>query len=102
MAVKITISFSDPEDPDAFVDHYVTTHVPLVEALPGLRAFEYGRALTNFDGSPATAFWVISMTFASEDAMHAAFASDAGKATIADMPNYRAGSRQSVVSEVQE
>jgi uncharacterized protein (TIGR02118 family) len=101
MAVKITISFSDPEDPDAFVEHYVTTHVPLVEALPGLGAFEYGRALTNFDGSPPTAFWVISMTFDDEDAMHAAFASDAGQATIADMPNYRAGSRQSVVSEVQ-
>jgi uncharacterized protein (TIGR02118 family) len=100
MAVKITISFSDPEDPDAFVDHYVNTHVPLVKSLPGLRAFEYGHALTNFDGSPPSAFWVISMTFDSEEAMHAAFASEAGQATVADMPNYKAGSRQSVVSEV--
>ena len=100
MAVKITISFSDPDDPDAFVEHYLNTHVPLVKALPGLRAFEYGHALTNFDGTPPTAFWVISMTFDSEDAMHAAFASEAGQATIADMPNYRAGSRTSVVSEV--
>ena len=101
MPVKITISFSDPEDPDAFVSHYVGTHVPLVNALPGLRAFEWGRALTNFDGSPPDAFWVISMTFDDEDAMHAAFASEAGQATIADMPNYKAGSRTSVVSEVQ-
>lgn len=99
--MKITISFFDPEDPDAFVDHYVNTHVPLVNALPGLRAFEWGRALTNFDGSPPDAFWVISMTFDSEDAMRAAFAGDAGRATIADMPNYKAGSRVSVVSEVQ-
>ena len=51
MPVKITISFSDPEDPDAFVSHYVNTHVPLVNDLPGLRAVEWGRALTNFDGS---------------------------------------------------
>jgi uncharacterized protein (TIGR02118 family) len=101
MAVKITISFSDPEDPEAFVEHYVTTHVPLVNALPGLRAFEWGRALTNFDGSPPDAFWVISMTFDSEEAMHAAFASEAGQKTVADMPNYKAGSRVSVVSEVQ-
>jgi uncharacterized protein (TIGR02118 family) len=100
MAVKITISFFDPEDPHAFIQHYLNTHVPLVNALPGLRAFEYGHALTNFDGSPPDAFWVISMTFDSEDAMHAAFASDAGKATIADMPNYKAGARTSVVSEV--
>ena len=100
MAVKITISFSDPEDPDAFVDHYVKVHVPLVQALPGLRAFQWGRVLTNFDGSPPEQFWSISMTFDSEEAMHAAFASEAGQATVADMPNYKAGSRQSVVSEV--
>jgi uncharacterized protein (TIGR02118 family) len=98
MAVKITINFSDPVDPDAFVDHYV--HVPLVQALPGLRAFEYGRALTNFDGSAPEVFWSISMTFDDEAAMHAAFASPEGKATMADMPNYPHGSMKSVVSEV--
>jgi uncharacterized protein (TIGR02118 family) len=65
MAVKITISFFDPEDPHAFIQHYLNTHVPLVNALPGLQAFEYGHALTNFDGSPPEAFWVISMTFES-------------------------------------
>ena len=101
MPVKITISFSDPEDTDAFVSHYVDTHVPLVNDLPGLRAFEWGRALTNFDGSPPDAFWVISMTFDSEQALRDAFASEAGAKTIADMPNYKAGSRVSVVSEVQ-
>ena len=101
MPVKITINFSDPQDPDAFVRHYVGTHVPLVNALPGLRAFEYGRALTNFDGSPPEVFWVISMTFDDEAAMHAAFESPEGKATMADMPNYVAGSMKSVVSDVQ-
>jgi uncharacterized protein (TIGR02118 family) len=101
MPVKITINFADPEDPDAFVDHYVKVHVPLVQALPGLRAFQWGRVLTNFDGSPPEQFWSISMTFDSEEAMHAAFASDEGKATMADMPNYKAGSMKSTVSEVQ-
>jgi uncharacterized protein (TIGR02118 family) len=61
-------------DADAFVRHYVHVHVPLVKALPGLRAFEYGRALTNFDGSEPEVFWSISMTFDDEAAMHAAFA----------------------------
>ena len=75
--------------------------MPLVNDLPGLRAFEWGRALTNFDGSPPDAFWVISMTFDSEQALRDAFASEAGAKTIADMPNYKAGSRVSVVSEVQ-
>jgi uncharacterized protein (TIGR02118 family) len=101
MPVKITISFSDPEDPEAFVRHYVDVHVPLVNALPGLRAFEWGRALTNFDGSPPDVFWVISMAFDDEAAMHAAFDSPEGRATMADMPNYPAGSMKSVVSEMQ-
>ena len=74
--------------------------MPLVNDLPGLHAFEWVAA-TNFDGSPPDAFWVISMTFDSEQALRDAFASEAGAKTIADMPNYKAGSRVSVVSEVQ-
>ena len=72
MPVKITISFSDPVDPRVR-QHYVNVHVPLVNDLPGLRAFEWGRALTNFDGSPPDVFWVISMTFDSEQALRDAF-----------------------------
>ena len=102
MAVKITITFWSPEDPDAFVRHYVGTHAPLVEALPGLRAYDFGRALTNFDGSPADAFWVVSLTFDSADAMHASFASPAGQKTTADMANFITGPMKSIVSEVQD
>jgi uncharacterized protein (TIGR02118 family) len=100
MPVKITITFGPPEDPAAFEHHYVGTHAPLVHDLPGLRAYEYGRALTNFDGSATDAFWVVSLTFDSEDAMHAAFASPAGQKTTDDMSNFITGSMTSVVSEV--
>ncbi len=100
MPVKITITFWSPEDPAAFERHYVETHAPLVKELPGLRAYEYGRALTNFDGSEPDAFWVVSLTFDDEAAMHAAFASSAGQKTTADMPNYLTGPMKSVVSEV--
>jgi uncharacterized protein (TIGR02118 family) len=100
MPVKITISFFDPEDPHAFIQHYLNTHVPLVNALPGLRAFEYGHALNNFDGSPPDAFWVVSLTFDDEEAMRASFASPAGQQTVVDMPNFITGPMTSVVSEV--
>ncbi len=90
----------DPEDPDAFVSHYVNTHVPLVNDLPG-RAFEWGRALTNFDGSPPEAFWVISMTFDSEEALRTPSPARRGRRRSPTWPNYKAGSRVSVVSEVQ-
>jgi uncharacterized protein (TIGR02118 family) len=98
--VKITITFGPPADAEAFERHYVDTHAPLVRALPGLRAYEYGRALTNFDGSEPDAFWIVSLTFDDTDAMHAAFASAPGQKTIDDMPNFITGSMVSVVSEV--
>jgi len=100
MPVKITITFGPPADPAAFERHYVNTHAPLVKAIPGLRAYEYGRALANFDGSPPDAFWVVSLTFDDVDAMHASFASPAGRNTSADMPNFITGTMRSVVSEV--
>jgi uncharacterized protein (TIGR02118 family) len=100
MTVKITITFGMPTDPAAFERHYVETHAPLVRVLPGLRAYEYGRALTNFDGSAPDAFWVVSLTFDSEAAMREAFASAPGQLTTADMPNFITGTMKSVVSEV--
>ena len=102
MPVKITISFGAPVDPEAFERHYVEVHAPLVQALPGLRAYEYGRALTNFDGSEPDAFWVVSLTFDDQEAMHASFGSTAGQQTTADMPNFITGPMKSVVSEVRE
>jgi len=101
MPVKITITFGTPTDPEAFERHYVDTHAPLVKALPGLRAYEYGRALTNFDGSEPENFWVVSLTFDDAEAMHASFASPAGLLTTEDMPKFITGSMKSVVSEVQ-
>jgi uncharacterized protein (TIGR02118 family) len=100
VAVKITITFWDPKDPEAFERHYTETHAPLVNALPGLRAYEYGRALANFDGSAPDAFWVVSLTFDDAEAMHIAFASPAGQKTTADMANFITGPMKSVVSEV--
>ena len=100
MAVKITITFWEPLDPEAFEHHYVEVHAPLVNELPGLRAYEYGRALTNFDGSTPEAFWVVSLSFDDVEAMHASFASPTGQLTTADMANFITGPMKSVVSEV--
>jgi uncharacterized protein (TIGR02118 family) len=100
MPAKLITIFSTPEDPEAFERHYVDTHVPLVQALPGLRAYDYGRALTNFDGSAPDAFWIISLTFDDEAALRASFASPAGQEATADMPNFVTGAIKSFVSEV--
>jgi uncharacterized protein (TIGR02118 family) len=100
MAVKLTIIFGPPQDPDAFVEHYVGIHVPLVEAQPGVRSYEYGRALPNFDGSPPDAFWVVTLTFDDVQAMHASFATPEGRLTVEDTPKFLTGTMKTYVSEV--
>ena len=79
---------------------FIACRKELVRKLPGLRAYEYGRALTNFDGSPPDAFWVVSLTFDDAEAMHASFASPEGLDTTADMPNFITGPSASGISFV--
>ena len=100
MTVRMNVNFGPPADPETFARYYVDVHAPLVRKLPGLRRYEYGRALANLDGSPPDFFWSITLVFDNVDAMHAAFASVEGQATIDDMPNFITGTRQAVVSEV--
>lgn len=100
MTVKLTATFWTPSDPDAFERYYLEHHAPLVQTVPGLRRYEYGRVLTNFDGSSPDAFWVATLYFDDEAAMHAAFSTPEGQATTADMPNFITGPMKSVVSEV--
>ena len=88
-------------DPDTFVRHYVNVHVPLVQALPGLRAFEYGRALTNFDGSQPDVFWSISMTSTMKPPCTQRSTARKARRRWPTCRTTRAGSMKSVVSEVQ-
>jgi uncharacterized protein (TIGR02118 family) len=100
VTVKINVNFGPPADPDEFERYYVDVHAPLVRTIPGLRAYDYGRALTNFDGSRPEVFWVATLVFDDVEAMHAAFATTEGQRVTADMPNYITGSMKSVVSEL--
>ena len=102
MTVKLIATFWSPADPEEFERYYLTTHAPLVRTIPGLRGYDYGRVLTNFDGSAPDAFWVATLEFDSEDAMHAAFQTPEGQATTADMPNFITGPMKSVVTEVRD
>jgi uncharacterized protein (TIGR02118 family) len=41
--IKLTVIYEQPADADAFDKHYLQTHTPLVQALPGLDRFEVAR-----------------------------------------------------------
>jgi len=83
MTVKLVVLYTHPEDPAAFDQHYVGTHMPLVHKVPGLQRAETGR-LTTFDRGEKTYYRVAELYFADRDSLMAMFGSDEGKAMAAD------------------
>ena len=84
MTVKLVVLYAQPDDPDAFDKHYLGTHMPLVDGLPGLQRAETGKLVTALDGGEKTFYRIAELYFDDSDALGAAFGSDAGKATAAD------------------
>jgi uncharacterized protein (TIGR02118 family) len=84
MAVKLVVLYTQPDDADAFDQHYFGTHMPLVGQIPGLQRAETGRIAAALDGGGQTFYRVAELYFADQAAMDAGFASDEGAATAAD------------------
>ena len=87
---KLVVLYKKPADPAHFEQHFRTVHAPLAATMPGLRSHSFGPT-KGLDGSDAEYFWMFVGTFDSLEAIHAAFASSEGKATVADIPNYYSG-----------
>jgi uncharacterized protein (TIGR02118 family) len=84
MAVKLVVLYTHPEDAEAFDRHYLGTHAPLVNQIPGLRRFESGRIVSALDGGKQDYYRISELYFADRAAMDAAFGSEQGRATAAD------------------
>ena len=86
----LTVLYGHPADPAAFDAHYTSTHVPLVEKLPGLDSFTYRRC-ASLDGSQPPYYLIAQLGFASQEAFDAAMATPEGHAAGADVPNFATG-----------
>jgi uncharacterized protein (TIGR02118 family) len=84
MTVKLVVLYTQPDDPDAFDEHYLGVHGPLVEKLPGLQRFEAARFVAAPDGGDQPYFRIAELYFADQAALEAALASDESKATAGD------------------
>jgi uncharacterized protein (TIGR02118 family) len=84
------VLYPPPHDPEHFRAYYTETHLPLVAALPGLRARRY-----SFDvkamGGESPYFCVFEAEFDDAAAMRAALKSPQGAAVAADVPRYATG-----------
>lgn len=84
---RITAHYHHPTDPEAFLQHYRSTHSVLASKLPGLKAYGWGQTVMP-DGSKPAHFLVAVMDWDSQEEALAALASPEGQAASADIPNF--------------
>ena len=82
-AARFVVMWDTPSDPEAFERHYRETHIPIARKLPGLRRYTLGRDVSPVRGEPY--YMVADLEWDSIDELRAAFASEQGRATGADV-----------------
>jgi uncharacterized protein (TIGR02118 family) len=81
----VIVLYSLPTDTAAFDAHYLSTHAPLVDALPELREFAWGKV---DDPETAGYYLVARMTYDNAAAAAASMESPAGAAAVEDLANF--------------
>jgi len=101
MAHRLVVNYGQPQDPQAFDDHYRDTHTPLAQQMPGLIRFSTGRP-QSLDPSTPAPYLTAELDFASEQAMGEAFGSAEGQAASADVGTFATGGATMYHFDVQE
>ena len=86
---RLVVLYPEPQDRAAFEAYYVSTHLPLCAALPGVREITYSLGIAAPGEGPFYAMF--EARFDSAEALEAALASPEGRAVEADVPNYATG-----------
>jgi uncharacterized protein (TIGR02118 family) len=97
--IRLSVYYNPPADPEAFVTHYESTHVPLASKMPGLRSYVWGKSLATPTGDPAPYFVTAELTFDDMEALGTAASSPEGAAALADMANFADAGAVTVISE---
>ncbi|HEU5005962.1 MAG TPA: EthD family reductase [Jatrophihabitantaceae bacterium] len=84
MTVKLVVLYTAPDDPAAFDEHYLGTHMPLAAKVPGLQRAETARFDAALDGGEVSYFRSAVLYFADVEALQAGLGSDEGQAVAAD------------------
>ncbi|MCW2839217.1 MAG: hypothetical protein JWR55_700 [Aeromicrobium sp.] len=81
----VIVLYRRPADPVAFDRHYVSTHVPLVRAMPLLTDFTWGPVVD----APADGFYYVArMSYATSEDAATSLGSPEGAAAVADLDEF--------------
>jgi uncharacterized protein (TIGR02118 family) len=99
--VRFLVLYDTPEDPAAFDKHYNEIHLPLAKQVPGLLRYTVSRNIAPVRGGKEY-YLIAELDWESMEAMQAAFGSEIGQQTAADVPKFAPTGVTSVVYEVVE
>ncbi len=72
---KLIVTYKKPDDVDAFMAHYNTVHIPLVQKIPGLVKTEINHVTGNPMGGEPDLFMIVELCFADEESFQVAMQS---------------------------
>lgn len=84
---KLVVMYPWPKDPEHFRRHYLSRHLPLCRAIPGILASQYTFEPRVIQGSGRW-FCIFEAEFADESALQAALATPQAKQATEDVANY--------------
>ena len=88
---RVVVMYKTPKDPAAFDRYYFATHVPIAKKIPGLRKYEVSQGAVPSPAGPSGVHLVAILHFDDMAAVGRAFASDEGKAAVADVGTFATG-----------
>jgi uncharacterized protein (TIGR02118 family) len=87
----VVVMYKTPKDTAAFDKHYFETHVPIAKKIPGLRKYEVSQGPVATPTGPSGYHLIATLYFDNLAAVQAAFGSDEGKTTAADVQKFATG-----------
>ena len=90
--IKLVVLYHHPEDPAAFDEHYVGTHLPLAHKIPHVLRIDAARIESVRGDDARPPFHAIAeLYYEDEEAMALAAASPEYQEALADQPNFNTG-----------
>ncbi|MFC6695145.1 EthD family reductase [Nocardioides daphniae] len=80
----MVVTYNQPQDTVAFLDHYRSSHAVKASRMPGLQNYTWG-VVEPLDGSESDTYLVAQLSFESKEQLLAAMASPEGMEASADM-----------------
>lgn len=99
-ALKVTVLYGHPKNPEDFEKYYLGTHMPLVAAANPGKRMETSKCPPAADGSPAPYYRIFEIWFDSQVEMAAITSTPEWKKAVADVPNFATGGFTRVLSKL--